>query len=57
MMNRFEHKWFIAIIGQVDCLAIHLCFSAAEKISLVLQRKMKQTTSDVDAAKQFYKTV
>ena len=61
MMNTFENRWFIAIIGQVDCLAwtesIHLYSSAEEKISLELQRKMKQTTSAVDAAKQFYKTV
>ena len=39
MMNRFESRWFIAIIGEVYHLvwnetSSYLYFSAAEKISL-----------------------
>ena len=38
MMNRFENRWFIAIIGEVYRLVWnetnHLYYSAAEQISL-----------------------
>ena len=46
MMNKFERRWFIAIIEEVYCLVwketSHLYFSAAEQISLILQQKQKQ---------------
>ena len=69
MMNRFESRWFIAIIGEVYCLvwkeSSHLYFTAADHISLNYQKKtqknnnivLQDALSVVDAAKQFYKII
>ena len=46
MMNRFESRWFIAIIGEIYHLVWketgHLHFSAAEQISLYYKKKKKK---------------
>ena len=60
MMNRFESRWFIAIIGEVYRLAwsetSHLYLRAAEHIFLYYM-VLQNALSAVDAAKQFYKVI
>ena len=68
MMNRFESRRFIAIIGEVDRLVLketsHLYFTAAEQIFPHIAKKNKKSDmvlqdalSAVDAGKQFYKII
>ena len=64
MMNKFESRWFIAIIGEVYCLGWketgHLHFNAIEQNFPLLQKQQQKNVlqdapSAVDAAKQLKK--